>query len=130
VGVATALLAAIGALVFNGISANATRQQTELARQAEITDRYSKAVAQLGDQSIDVRLGAIYALERITHDSPSDQPTITEVLAAFIRDGTSKRPVPDLKLISRSPEPPPADIEAHSWSLVAEIIAMTTHTVR
>jgi hypothetical protein len=33
-----------------------------------------------------VRIGGIYALERIARDSPKDHPTVMEVLTAFIRE--------------------------------------------
>jgi len=52
-----------------------------------VTDRYTKAIEQLGsDKGMEVRIGGIYALERIARDSARDHPTIMEVLAAFIRD--------------------------------------------
>jgi hypothetical protein len=38
--------------------------------------------------NIEVRLGGIYSLERIAHDSPRDQWTIIETLSAF--ESTSK----------------------------------------
>jgi len=50
-----------------------------------ITDRFSKAVEQLGSQKPEVRIGAIYALERISKDSEKDYWTVMEVLTAFIR---------------------------------------------
>lgn len=93
-GVTTAIIAALGALVFNGVSATAGNRQIELSRQGQLTDRYSKAVEQLGSDSTDVRLGGIYALERLMRDSPSDQPTIVEVLAAFIRGNANRHPSP------------------------------------
>jgi len=37
----------------------------ELTEQGQITDRYTKAVEQLGSDKLDVRIGGIYALERI-----------------------------------------------------------------
>jgi uncharacterized protein YjbI with pentapeptide repeats len=46
------------------------------------------AVEQIGRQGADflqVRLGGVYALERLARDSPRDQPTIIEVLSAFVR---------------------------------------------
>jgi hypothetical protein len=58
----------------------------ELTEQGQVTDRYSKAIEQLGSDKLDVRIGGIYALERIARDSARDHPTIMEVLAAFIRD--------------------------------------------
>ncbi|HWG85452.1 MAG TPA: pentapeptide repeat-containing protein [Deinococcales bacterium] len=76
------LLVALGA----GGSLLYTARTYRLTRTGQITDRYTKAVAQLGsDEPIEVRLGGIYALERLMADSPEDQPTIVEVLAAYVR---------------------------------------------
>ena len=58
----------------------------ELTEQGQVTDRYSKAIEQLGSDKLDVRIGGLYALERIARDSPRDHPTIMEVLGAFIRE--------------------------------------------
>lgn len=58
----------------------------ETAQEGLITDRYTKAVEQLSSPSVDVRLGAIYALQRIADDSERDRPTIRRVLAAFVRN--------------------------------------------
>ena len=58
----------------------------DVTEQGQLTERYSKAIEQLGSEKLDVRIGGIYALERIAHDSPRDHPTIMEVLAAFIRE--------------------------------------------
>lgn len=79
-------LAAIAAVVFTGFQLQSTRAQTELTEQGQITDRYSKAVQQLGDDKLDVRLGGIYALERLAKDSQNDQSVIVEVLSAYVRD--------------------------------------------
>jgi uncharacterized protein YjbI with pentapeptide repeats len=56
-----------------------------LNRAGQYTDRYSKAVAQLGSEGDGVRLGGVYALEALARDSPSDAPAAVEVLAAFVR---------------------------------------------
>ena len=50
-----------------------------------MTERYTKAIEQLGEDKLDVRLGGIYSLERVARDSPRDHPTVMEVLTAFIR---------------------------------------------
>jgi hypothetical protein len=57
-----------------------------LTQQGQITDRYTKAIEQLGSDKLEVRLGGIYALERIANDSVRDRVTVAEVLAAFIRN--------------------------------------------
>jgi hypothetical protein len=66
------------------------RETLELDRQGQITDRFSKAIEQLGDEKLDVRLGGIYALERIARDSANDHPTVMEVLTAFVRVHSAK----------------------------------------
>jgi hypothetical protein len=40
----------------------------------------------LGSDWLNVRLGAIYALERVMIDSARDHPAIVDVLAAFVRE--------------------------------------------
>jgi hypothetical protein len=44
---------------------------------------YAAAIGLLGSDTLDVRLGGLYALERIAIDSPADQRTAVEVLSAF-----------------------------------------------
>jgi hypothetical protein len=84
-----AALFAVGALVY-------TARNFALSREGQVTDRYTKAIEQLGSDKLDVRIGGIYALERVAGDSATDHPTVMEVLAAFIREH------------SREPWPPPA----------------------
>lgn len=76
--------AALGLFVVVG--AFATWRQVHVTREGQITDRYTKAIDQLGrNDALDVQLGGIYALERIARDSPHDRATIVEVLTAFVR---------------------------------------------
>jgi hypothetical protein len=72
-------LFAAGALWF-------TARNFTLSREGQVTDRYTKAITQLGDKKPDVRIGGIYALERVARDSARDHPTVMEVLTAFIRE--------------------------------------------
>lgn len=58
----------------------------ELAERGQATDRYSDAIEQLGSEKLDVRIGGIYALERVARDSATDHPTVMGVLTAFIRE--------------------------------------------
>jgi Protein of unknown function (DUF2934) len=59
--------------------------QTDADRQRRIVETFSKAVEQLGSDKLEVRVGAIFALERLSKESPEDYWTIMEVLAAFVR---------------------------------------------
>lgn len=58
----------------------------ELSRSGQVTDRFAKAIGQLGDANPRVRLGGIYALERIAHDSRRDHPQVMELLTAYVRE--------------------------------------------
>jgi len=51
-----------------------------------VTDRFIKAIEQLGSKELDARIGGIYALERVARDSEKDHRTVMEVLTAFIRE--------------------------------------------
>ncbi|MFD3931133.1 pentapeptide repeat-containing protein [Streptomyces sp. NPDC058614] len=55
-----------------------------LARRGQVTDRYSRAVAQLAGAPVE-RLGGIYALEHVMRESDDDHETVVEVLAAYVR---------------------------------------------
>jgi hypothetical protein len=110
-------LAASGALIFSALSLNATHDQLQIAEQGQITDRYNAAITNLGSPAIDVRLGGIYALQRIMRDSPSDQPTVVAVLCAFVRDhatAATARPAcrPTSSFTSSDLTQPPTDIQA------------------
>jgi len=70
-----------------------TLQTVQLTEQGQVTDRYTKAIEQLGSDKLDVRIGSIYALDRIARDSAGDHPAVMEVLTAFIREH-SREPWP------------------------------------
>lgn len=82
--VRTALLALLAGLVavagalFTGLS-------FVLSKSSQHIDRFTKAVEQLGNDAVDVRLGGIYALERLTRESASYRAPIIDVLSAYIR---------------------------------------------
>src|SRR5215210_5612689 len=78
----------------------------EATRDQQVTERFTRAIDQLGSSHedrnprLEVRLGGIYALERIARDSPkSDYSTVMEVLTAYVRENTSQAP-PSSKVFS------------------------------
>jgi uncharacterized protein YjbI with pentapeptide repeats len=95
----TALLAGligVGALLAFWLSNRVYRimaRTLEVTEQGQITERYTKAIEQLGQAELAMRLGGIYALERIAKDSERDHPTVVEVLSAFVRDESRKQRV-------------------------------------
>jgi len=53
--------------------AAATWQQIRIVREGQITERFTRAIEHLGGDKVDIRLGGIYALERIALNSPADR---------------------------------------------------------
>ncbi|RSN60689.1 hypothetical protein DMH01_15515 [Amycolatopsis sp. WAC 04182] len=65
-----------------------------------ITELYTKAVEQLGSDKTPVRLGGLYALERLAQDNEDQRQTIVNVLCAYLR------------MPYELPEPPADDADA------------------
>jgi hypothetical protein len=100
-------LFAVGALVYTARNHTLSQRTLELqrrtfdlTRQGQVTDRYTKAIEQLGSEQLDVRIGGIYALEHVARDSARDHPTVMEVLTAFIREHSHDQwpPVPSSRM--------------------------------
>jgi Pentapeptide repeats (8 copies) len=90
----TAVLQAVGGLLL-AAGAVATWRQVRIGREGQITERFTRAVDQLGSDKPDVRLGGVYSLERIARDSRPDRAAITGVLSAFVREHTPWPPRSD-----------------------------------
>ncbi|MFI1067889.1 pentapeptide repeat-containing protein [Streptomyces spororaveus] len=106
-------LAAVAALLFTWLQVSQTGKELRIAEQGQITNRFNAAIGNLGSGSVDVRLGGIYALERIMNDSPRDQGTVVSVLSAYVRRhaplSTAAAPAADIGaamnvLVRRRPE--------------------------
>ncbi|MBB3603805.1 hypothetical protein FHT40_003466 [Mycolicibacterium sp. BK556] len=78
-------LTAVAALWFSAQSLRSTEQQYTLSERGQVTDRFTKAVEQLGSDKLDIRLGGIYSLEGLAGDSNADRGVIFEVLSAYVR---------------------------------------------
>jgi hypothetical protein len=83
---------AIVTLLFTRTKHLLEEKKQELDQDSNWTNRYTEAIKQLGDTSISIRLGGIYALERIAQDSRRDRQTILDVLCAHLRE---KSPISD-----------------------------------
>jgi uncharacterized protein YjbI with pentapeptide repeats len=72
-----------------------TARTFRLNQTGQLTERYTRAVDQLGHESTDVRIGGIYALERIAQESRTDHVPILEILTAYVREHSPVIPKPD-----------------------------------
>jgi hypothetical protein len=70
-----------------------TWRTLQVNREGQITERFTRAIEQLGathddtdnSKNLELRLGGIYALERIARESEEDHGSIMEVLTAYMR---------------------------------------------
>ncbi|TDB71148.1 hypothetical protein E1264_42580, partial [Actinomadura sp. KC216] len=120
VGIVIGVLAAVAGLVTTTITWRIGQDELRATKEGQVTDRYAKAVEQLGSDKREVRTAAVYALERIARDSDRDRPAIINVLAAYTREhdppatinDAALPPEPDidvaaaLTVLSRLPRPP------------------------
>ncbi|MCP3800681.1 pentapeptide repeat-containing protein [Allokutzneria sp. A3M-2-11 16] len=77
-----ALLLAVRRQQHQEITANDT---THDATQRRVTELYTKAIEQLGNSQAPVRLGGLYALERLAQHNSDQRQTIVNVLCAYLR---------------------------------------------
>jgi len=78
------LTAVAGGLAIGGLAF--TARTFFLSRRGQVADRYGKAMTQLASDQLLERIGGIYALEHLMHESDPNHATVVEVLAAFVRE--------------------------------------------
>ena len=105
---AGSVLVGLGTVVIGGLVAGAAFRQADIAsrrheeqtradRARRITDTFSKAVEQLANDKVEVRVGGIYTLERLAGEALDGQQakdgpagdlywTVMETLTAFVRE--------------------------------------------
>ncbi len=69
------------------------------AREGQITERFTRAIDQLGNKNLEIRLGGIYALERIANESQRDYWPIMEILTAYVRKNSGVERVTAKRII-------------------------------
>lgn len=92
------------------IGAYFTARTFQLSRRGQNTDRFARAVEHLGHESVDVRVGGIYALEDLARDSRAHRDQAIEVLVAYVREH-SPWPPPNA---DAEGSPPPAAVDARA----------------
>ena len=116
-----------------------TARNLQVSQEGQITERFTRAIDQLGSDKIEIRLGGIYALERIARDSERDHWPIMEVLTAYVRehaprrleegktrgdDGAKEKPEEDSNAEPASTDVPPPDPDVQA---IMTVIGRRTH---
>jgi hypothetical protein len=105
--VALAVAAFVGAALAwlqlspTALQARSANTQAALARRAHVTELFNRAVGQLRDPKLEVRLAAIYVLREVARDFPDLSDPIFELLQAYLRAGD----------IDYGDEQPPIDVQ-------------------
>ena len=89
---ATILQFAAGIVLIIGLCL--TARTVYVSRETHLTDRFTKAVDQLGHDRLEVRVGGIHALDRLARNSPGDRRLVIEVLSAYLRINASLEGIP------------------------------------
>jgi hypothetical protein len=61
------------------------RDELDITRRGQITERFTQAIEQLGSDSLQIRLGGIYSLERTAREDRDYHWPIMEVLTTYVR---------------------------------------------
>jgi hypothetical protein len=106
----------------------------QVNREGQITERFTRAIDQLGamddkgNRLLEIRLGGIYALERIARESEEDYWPIMEVLTAYVRQNASLKTEKESTGEESSDEEdrtPDPDIQA-----IISVLQQRTHSYR
>ena len=86
VGLIIAALTALPLAIWRGLVAE---KQADAAQQGLRNERYQKGAEMLGDEQLSVRLGGIYALQRLAEEYPEEYHVqIMSLFSAFVRHPT------------------------------------------
>jgi uncharacterized protein YjbI with pentapeptide repeats len=96
------LIQAVGGLVL-AAGAYFTGRTFALNREGQHTERFTRAIEQLANDKLDIRLGGIHALDRIAHDSQTYYLPVMGVLTAFLRENAHWRD--SLSAAEKEPRP-------------------------
>jgi Pentapeptide repeats (8 copies) len=74
------------------LSQHQADQNAQLSYEGLVTERFTQVLGLLGSEKLAVRVGGIYALERIARDSPTDRKAVRDVLIAYLRSDSHRPP--------------------------------------
>jgi len=78
-------LAIILGLFISNWRAKSIEQNLRITEDGNITERFNQAITNLASNDLSIRLGGIYALQRIALKSDDDRSSIFEIFCSFIR---------------------------------------------
>lgn len=107
VAIGVAAIGALATMIVGYLAFRAQHQQLKLALSVQFTDRFTQAIDQMGSKNKAVRIGGIFALERIARDSTGEEAaeytlhSIAYTLATFVRETQPAVGVPRSAYVER-----------------------------
>jgi hypothetical protein len=110
------------------VSRAAGHEELRLSREGQLTDRFTRAVEQLGNEDVAVRVGGIYALGRIAEESSTDRAPIEDLLAAYVRAHAPWPPTPNSPFPADLPprQLPPLSVRAPDIQAIMTVLGRRT----
>ncbi len=68
-----------------------SRNELDITRRGQITERFTRAIDQLGSESREIKLGGIYSLERTAREDRDYHWPIMEVLTTYVRTHSPRK---------------------------------------
>lgn len=65
-------------------------RQAALARRDHVAELFNRAVGQLKDDRIEIRLAAVYTLDQICRDFPDLSDPVIQLMTAYLREGADE----------------------------------------
>jgi hypothetical protein len=85
------------------MQADAQIRQAELARRTHVAELFNRAIGQLKDRKLEVRLGAIFTLHQICKDFPDLSGPVIRLLTTYLQENRvnyrDQKPPIDVKTI-------------------------------
>jgi len=69
----------------------AAQAERKAARDAALSDRFTRAIDHLKDESLAIRMGALFELKKIGLEAPDNQKDIVRILGPFIQEEIENR---------------------------------------
>jgi hypothetical protein len=110
-------------LYFTGQNLKNSQETLRVSEEGQITQRFTKAIEQLGtaddpakkETNLAIRLGGIYALERIARDSEKDHWPIMQILTAFVREKSPWSAEGDIRDVTQIPKDVQSVMSVLGW---------------
>jgi hypothetical protein len=79
-------------------------EDRQLTRQGQASERFTRAIDQLGSTRVETRIGGIYGLDQIAEQSPDSTGPVAEVLLAWLHSRPRPRTAPHTPLRQHAPD--------------------------